>query len=210
MSSLNSLCLSAQSEKRHTVRGYISDARSSESVISAGICCGKEGCISNEFGFWTMNLPEGKRTLTFSSVGYALEEITINLLKDTVLNVRMQPDATLEAAVIVSYAESGPAATRPGAITLPNELIKGAPALGGEPDVLKTMQLLPGVDMTDFQEYSCVEEEKMKTSPCWTVCPSIIPPTCSGFSPYSLRKQSRRPQSIKEPSQLDTQGGCHR
>ena len=145
MSSLNSLCLSAQSEKRHTVRGYISDARSSESVISAGICCGKEGCISNEFGFWTMNLPEGKRTLTFSSVGYALEEITINLLKDTVLNVRMQPDATLEAAVIVSYAESGPAATRPGAITLPNELIKEAPALGGEPDVLKTMQLLPGV-----------------------------------------------------------------
>ena len=131
--------------KRYTIRGHVTDAASSETLIAAGVLTHAAGTVSNEFGFYTITLPEGEYDIHFSYIGYEGVTAHVRLYSDKVLNVALRGNAELEAATIISRVESGIYATRAGSIDLPANVIASAPALLGEADVLKTMQLLPGV-----------------------------------------------------------------
>lgn len=132
---------------RLTISGLITDAATGETLIGAGATSGKHGTVSNSFGFYSLTIPGEKDRVdvTFSYVGYLPKTLTIPAGRDTTVHVRLVPGASLEEAVVTAPRESGIASTRMGAIEVPVAAVKSVPALFGEADVLKTIQLLPGV-----------------------------------------------------------------
>ncbi len=145
------LSLTAKAQKV-TVSGYISDAKSGESLIGASVICnipsaagGITGAVSNNYGFYTLSLPAGERTLEWSFLGYAAQTQTLDLRRDTTINVRLEPGKMLQEAVVTARKQAGIHSTNTGALEVPQNALESMPALFGEKDVLKSLQMLPGV-----------------------------------------------------------------
>ena len=137
----------SQNKNTITVSGLITDAASGETLIGAGATVGKDGAVTNNFGFYSLSIPKssGKVEISYSYVGYTTQTISVPAQKDTTVNVTLVPGASLQEAVVTAQKESGIEATKMSAIEVPIAAIKSAPALFGEADVLKTIQMLPGV-----------------------------------------------------------------
>lgn len=131
-----------------TVSGYVTDGVSSETLIGVNIAEShqQQGTTTNPYGFYSITLPEGEANLRFSYLGYRISQQVFRLQKDTVLNIRMKDDNQLQEVVIVSQkSEAGTLATQMGANEIPTAQIKSTPGVLGEADVMKTIQLMPGV-----------------------------------------------------------------
>lgn len=133
------------SGKKVTISGHITDSQTGETLIGAGVTTGSIGAATNNFGFYTLTLKAGKHQLLFAYVGYEDKAISADFQKDTVINVALTQSGRLNAAKIVSRKDAGIQSSYMGAIEIPNELIANTPVALGEPDVLKTVQLMPGV-----------------------------------------------------------------
>jgi len=136
------LCLA---QNRVTLSGYIMDAKTGETLIGAGVMDRSIGCVSNSYGFYTLTLPKGEYTITCSYVGYAPQSLSVNLQRDTTVNFHLSPDTQISEATVVASREVGIEATKMSAIEVPLTLLQKVPVLLGEKDVIKTLQLLPGV-----------------------------------------------------------------
>ncbi len=134
---------------RVTLSGYVTEASSKESLIGANVFerSSRSGTTTNAYGFYSVTLPtrQDSITLVYSYVGYAPQTITLLPRQDTLLNITLKDDALLDEVVVSALAEEIQEVTQMSAISVPIEQIKAAPALLGEVDVLKTLQLLPGV-----------------------------------------------------------------
>lgn len=101
---LVSLILFAQKKESNTVRlnGYIFDSNSKETLIGSAIYNPKTfgGTTSNNYGFYSLILPKGENTLAVSYVGYQKQTLTLNILKDTTINIFMQASCTLKEIII--------------------------------------------------------------------------------------------------------------
>ena len=137
----------SQNKNTITVSGLITDTASGETLIGAGATVGKDGAVTNNFGFYSLSIPKSaeKVEISYSYVGYTTQTISVPAQKDTTVNVTLVPGASLQEAVVTAQKESGIEATKMSAIEVPIAAIKSAPALFGEADVLKTIQMLPGV-----------------------------------------------------------------
>ena len=142
----------AATAQKVTVSGYISDAKSGEMLIGAGVVYNNPnskasivGAVANNYGFYTLSLPAGERSITWSYLGYADQTETITLVRDTVINVRLQPSAQIKEAIVTARKEAGINSTNTGALEVPQVALESMPALFGEKDVLKSLQFLPGV-----------------------------------------------------------------
>ncbi|MCR5560809.1 MAG: TonB-dependent receptor [Bacteroidales bacterium] len=131
--------------QKATVSGYITDAQTGETLIGAGVIEDGKGAVTNAYGFYTLTLAKGRHSLTFSYVGYAEQAVELDLRRDTTINVALRPGTTLKGATVMASKDAGIESTKMSAIELPMQLIKHAPVLFGEHDVLKTIQLMPGV-----------------------------------------------------------------
>lgn len=135
-------------QRRHTLNGYVLDQASKESLIGANIYdrLNEMGTTTNPFGHFSITLPEGDTKLDFSYIGYASQQVSLHLCKDTLLTIQLKNDNQLEEVVILSdKPETGIQSSRMGASSIPLTHIKNSPALLSEADVLKSIQLLPGV-----------------------------------------------------------------
>ncbi|MCQ2137838.1 MAG: TonB-dependent receptor [Bacteroidales bacterium] len=143
------LSASAAYAQKHTVSGYMTDSSSGESLIGAAVldASSKHGTVTNNYGFYTLTLPEGKVALEYSYIGYEGVNINLDLRRDTVINIAFKPqnESLTGATVTASRSETGVRGTQMSAIEIPVNLIKNIPAIGGEVDILKAIQLLPGV-----------------------------------------------------------------
>ena len=135
-----------------TVSGYVSDAKSGEVLIGAGVVYNNPtpgaplvGAVTNNYGFYTLSLPAGQRSLTWSYIGYAEQTETLDLTRDTVINIRLEPSAIIKEAIVTARKEAGLNSTNTGALEVPQHVLESMPALFGEKDVLKSLQFLPGV-----------------------------------------------------------------
>ena len=140
--------ISAQN-KRFTVSGNIVDKATGEDLIGATVYVEelKTGTAANAYGFYSVSLPEGRYRLVFSFVGYVNYIQNLDLKKDEKVNVRLEPSANELEEVVVS-AESRNAnvsRTEMSVERLSMKTLKRIPALMGEEDVIKAIQLLPGV-----------------------------------------------------------------
>lgn len=133
---------------KFTISGYVTDHTSSETLIGTNIIesgC-QQGTSTNSYGFYSITLPEGEITLHFSYLGYRTEVRSFRLCQDTLLNIGMKEANQLQEVVIVSdKAEAGTTATQMGATEIPMTQIKKTPNMLGEADVMKTIQLMPGI-----------------------------------------------------------------
>ena len=131
--------------RRVTISGHITDAASGETLIGAGVLSGQTGAVTNEFGFYTLTLPAGAHTLQVAYLGFNPLKLELDLQRDTTLNFSLSGNTELEAARIVSRKDAGLQSVYPGSLEVPLRQIQATPALLGEADVLKSLQLLPGI-----------------------------------------------------------------
>lgn len=135
-------------QRRHTLNGYVLDQASKESLIGANIYdrLNEMGTTTNPFGHFSITLPEGDTKLDFSYIGYASQQVSLHLCKDTLLTIQLKNDNQLNEIIIMSdKPETGIQSSRMGASSIPILHIKNTPTLMSEADVLKSIQLLPGV-----------------------------------------------------------------
>ncbi len=134
--------------RKFTISGYVTDGASSETLIGANILESRRstGTATNPFGFYSLTLPEGETELVFSYLGYESRHSRFELTKDTLLNVRLDSNNQLAEVVVLSdKREAGIESTAMGAHEIPMAQIRHTPSILGEADLLKTIQLMPGV-----------------------------------------------------------------
>jgi hypothetical protein len=134
-------------QDKFTINGYIRDSISGESIISATITIDGKAVNSNQYGFYSLTLVAGEYDLAVSHVSYRTVSYRITLKEDIQQNIFLLPKAAALNEVIV-YSKKRDANVRNaqmGKIDLSIGQIKSIPAFMGEVDILKAIQLLPGV-----------------------------------------------------------------
>jgi TonB dependent receptor/CarboxypepD_reg-like domain/TonB-dependent Receptor Plug Domain len=137
------------SSPKYTVSGFIRDSLSGETLIGATIAVqGKvKGISSNQYGFYSITLEAGNYNFVCSYIGYQYKIVSVNLNANLQLNFDVLPKVALSQEVIVSTKklDANVRNAQMGKFNLPIEQIKSIPAFLGEVDLLKTIQLLPGI-----------------------------------------------------------------
>jgi TonB-dependent Receptor Plug Domain/CarboxypepD_reg-like domain len=142
------LSINLQAQQKYTISGYFEDSASAEKLISAAIFDVKtsSGTVSNTYGFYSLTLPKGNVNLIMSYVGYADQRESFLLRKDTIINIKLRPNLELQTVEVSARKQDRiEQRTQMSQVTIPIAQIKKIPALLGEVDVLKALQLLPGV-----------------------------------------------------------------
>ena len=138
-----------QKINKFTISGFIKDSLNGETLIGATVSIvGKaKGISSNQYGFYSITLEEGNYMLGCSFVGYQTKNLKIKLDANVQLNFDVLPKSNLSQEVVVTSKkrDNNVKNAQMGKFTLPIEQIKSIPAFLGEVDLLKTIQLLPGI-----------------------------------------------------------------
>ena len=149
------LCLlftNLQAQKKVTVSGTVKDAKNGEVMTGAVIYLKADpqnGATVNSYGFYSLTMPPGNDTLIAQFIGYDNMVLTLNLTHDTTINLRMGEEVkTMQEVVVNANKDKGNqnvTSAQMGAITLTTKEIDKIPVFFGEQDILKVIQLLPGV-----------------------------------------------------------------
>ncbi len=135
--------------KNYTINGYVSDKQTGERLIGAAVIAmpSQQGTTTNNSGFYSLTLKEDSVRLFISYVGYSSLQLDPFMLnRDTVLHVVLTTNTELQEVIVEAASPvSGVQSVQMSAIEVPISTIKGIPAIGGEVDILKAIQLLPGV-----------------------------------------------------------------
>ncbi len=146
---LFSLSIHAQkAEQKFTLSGYMKDSTSGESMLGATIYIVElgKGAASNEYGFFSITLPAGSYTLKVAYLGYKAQVHQVILDKEVRMNFALTSNAIVtEEIVINAERKANVESTQMGRMEIKIEQAKAIPALMGEIDILKTLQLLPGI-----------------------------------------------------------------
>lgn len=138
----------AASDTQVTISGYFTDSDTGEPLLSANVIdlnSGK-GAIANTYGFYSLTLPTDSVLLRFSYIGYEGQEMRLLLKENLTLDVKLSASINLQTVEVTSdRGERIEQQTQMSQAEIPVAQIKRIPALLGEVDVLKTLQLLPGV-----------------------------------------------------------------
>ncbi len=138
----------AGAQQKFTISGYVRDSLSGENLIGATVSIsGRNTSVtSNQYGFYSLTLPASQYSLVLSFAGYQPYISEIILSKDTVINFALLQRSVLQEVVVTSRRRDGNVSNaQMGKIDLSMAQVKSVPVLLGEVDVLKTLQLLPGV-----------------------------------------------------------------
>ena len=137
-------------QKKFTISGTIKDKATGEQLIGAGIRINElpqSGSATNSYGFYSVQVPKGDYTLTFTYVGYQTITQHVSLSSDLEINVALQPRSELNEVVINGNKPNNDNVASPqmGVEKLNMAQINQVPVVLGERDILKTLSLLPGV-----------------------------------------------------------------
>ena len=137
-------------QRQVTISGFVRDQASSESLIGASVyeVASRKGSATNSYGFFSLTLPPRNIRLHASYIGY--ESCSFNfteLDRDTILNIELRPNARLEEVVVTASERDRLSVnnTLMGTMEFSQKTIKATPTLFGESDIVKTLQLTPGV-----------------------------------------------------------------
>ena len=143
------LAVSLSAQEKMVINGSIRDQQTGESLIRAAIKINEIpglGVLSNEYGFYALALPSGKYTITVSQIGYEKLQQQVDLKANLSLTLYLIPTTSLKE-VVVESSKKNDNLLKPqmGTETLNLNAIRKVPVIFGEKDILKTLQLLPGV-----------------------------------------------------------------
>ncbi|HAM98526.1 MAG TPA: TonB-dependent receptor [Marinilabiliales bacterium] len=140
-----SFLLSAQ---KYTISGYITDIENGEKLIGANVYNAStlQGTTTNNYGFYSLTFPKGKVLFTVSFVGYATYQVEVDLNANKNISVELKPTIEIQEVVVEGRkTEGGVESSQMGLIEIPMKTISNLPVLFGEADIIKAIQLLPGV-----------------------------------------------------------------
>ena len=137
------------SQDRYTISGFIQDFNSGESLIGVSIYESKsfKGTSTNQYGFYSLTLDKGEYEIVYSFIGYKTITKKITLDRNIRTNISLKTDAILTKEVIVEgeRLDKNVASSNMSQVKLKVESVKELPVILGEVDVLKSAQLLPGI-----------------------------------------------------------------
>ncbi len=139
----------AKAEEKFTISGYIKDNATGE-VLIGGTIFVKElssGAQANVYGFYSLTLPAGKYNLEYRYIGFVTQKVEIELSENKQLNIELvSENVQLEEIVIRGTPEDkNVTSSEMSTVELDIKTIRKIPAFLGEVDVIKSIQLLPGV-----------------------------------------------------------------
>ncbi|MBK7173054.1 MAG: TonB-dependent receptor [Bacteroidales bacterium] len=138
--------------KKFTISGHVKDASTGEYLIGATIFVSElsAGVITNSYGFYSISLPSGSYQLRFSYIGYSTFFRKVNLAENMVLDIAMESGQSElgEVEIKGTRTDENVRAPEMSLVKLDVKTISRIPALLGEVDIIKAIQLLPGVQST--------------------------------------------------------------
>ena len=146
------LCCSemALAQEKFTISGTMSDAETGETLVGASVFDKetKNGTMANTSGFYSLTLTKGAYTITYAFVGYEQIEKDIDLNDNITLNITLSPSSyEIDEVVITSKQKEdhNVTSTEVSVEKLDIEQVEKIPVIMGETDIMKTIQLLPGI-----------------------------------------------------------------
>lgn len=147
------LCLlvtAVQAQNRVTLSGYVKDGASGEGLIGASVSVQElpgVGIATNEYGFYSLTLPQGDYTLLVTYLGYITESKPVKLSAAQKLDVALRQNATTlkEVEITTRKEDNNVRSMEMSTLKMQVAQIKSMPALMGEVDLVKAIQLMPGV-----------------------------------------------------------------
>ena len=141
-------CFSQQSAK-YTISGYVKDAATGEYMMGANVYVKEnmKGMQTNQYGYFSLTLDKGEYTFIVSFMGYNNDTDKINLDKNLKINCALQEKVITKKELVITGEkdDKNTSSIDMGKVQLDVEKIKTLPAFMGEVDVMKTIQLTPGV-----------------------------------------------------------------
>ena len=145
----------AQSAETFSLSGNLSEKKSGENVIGLSVAIYLDtipnskpirGAVSNKFGFYSIpKLDAGKYWVVVRGIGYELYSEQVNLDKDISLNIKLSTRDIKTQEVVVTADKLKNSVHRISSVDIKPDFVLKMPSLGGESDVFRTLQLLPGV-----------------------------------------------------------------
>ena len=138
----------AFAQQSHTISGIIKSKKNGETLISAVVKVAENdavGAVTNEYGFYSLTLPAGNYKLIVAYVGYNVKTVSVTLDKNTSLDISLEPSGTELNEVKISGKTNNIKSAQMGVEKLDIKELNLIPVIFGERDVLKAIQLLPGV-----------------------------------------------------------------
>ncbi|MFT6501700.1 MAG: hypothetical protein ACJASQ_001816 [Crocinitomicaceae bacterium] len=135
-------------QEKSTLSGYITDGKNGESIIGAKVYIPsiRQGVITNNYGFYSITVEQGTYTIEFRLAGVETEKREVDLAADVRLDIELGGSVqNIGAVQVTANAEDNTKSTQLGQHELDIDEIKTLPAFMGEVDIIKTIQLLPGV-----------------------------------------------------------------
>lgn len=138
--------------KKPSISGNVRDKANGEDLIGATVFVEelKNGTITNLYGFYSLTLNPGTYNIVYSYIGFKPVKKTVNLQKNMVINIELGPDDKTIEEVVVKGEKSNVnvKSNEMSVVKMQMQTIKKIPALMGEVDIIKAIQLLPGVQST--------------------------------------------------------------
>jgi outer membrane receptor for ferrienterochelin and colicin len=131
----------------YTISGFVNDSLTGEDLIHATVIelNSKSGIVANEYGFYSINVKSKEINIEFSYVGYNKKHIKCSTSKDTVINIRLNPVNELNEIVVKARKNEKVQSAQVSMDKINIKKTELLPKLLGESDLVKTIQLLPGV-----------------------------------------------------------------
>ncbi|WP_407650209.1 TonB-dependent receptor [Aequorivita echinoideorum] len=145
------LCINfaGSAQEKFTLSGTISEIESGETLIGVNVIIPQlqTGAVTNQYGYYSITLPKGVYEITYSSIGFKTEKITISLTDNVKQDLALRTDSeSLDEVIIeIDVEKLNIRNAQMSANTLSAETIKKIPVVLGEADVIKSITLLPGV-----------------------------------------------------------------
>lgn len=143
------ISMTAIGQQKRSFSGFVKDGETGETMIGAQVFFPtiNRGVVTNTYGFFSISLPEGKYLCKITFLGFDEFIDTIDLSVDVSKDIKLWPKSQVTSEVVVSAQNenNNTESTDMGTISLDVAQMKTLPAFLGEVDIIKTIQLLPGV-----------------------------------------------------------------
>ena len=138
-----------KAQTKFTLSGYVRDASTGEDLIGVTVYFPslKSGVVTNVYGFYSITLPEGNYDVQFSYVGYATQNLSLDLLIDIQRDIELTSEvSTMQEIVITGEAQDiNVTGLEISTERIDIDQLKRMPSIFGEPDLIKAVQMMPGV-----------------------------------------------------------------
>lgn len=136
-------------QEKVTLNGYVKDADNGEELIGVTVYIPslKAGTVTNDYGFYALTVPRGMYEIQFTYIGYKQQLLTVDLQQDVSRNLELLSDAQLMQEIVIEEKplDENVVAVQMSKNTLNMNQVRKLPALFGEIDIIKNIQMMPGV-----------------------------------------------------------------